>query len=84
MILRNIKQQEGIRVRGNNINNLRYAEDTVLIADSDEKLQNTRTTVTVESESKGLHLNAKKRLNAWLSQKGQAFLYVTFFAKGKE
>ena len=61
MILRNIKQQEGIRVRGNNINNLRYAEDTVLIADSDEKLQNTRTTVTVESESKGLQLNAKKK-----------------------
>ena len=44
----------------NNINDLRYADDTVLIADSEEKLQNTLTTLTVESENKGLQLNAKK------------------------
>ena len=54
MILRNIKHHEGVRVEGNNINNLRYADDTVLIAYSEEKLQNTLTTVTVESENKGL------------------------------
>ena len=39
MIPRNIKRHEGVRVGGNNINNLRYADDTVLIADSEEKLQ---------------------------------------------
>ena len=37
IILRNIKHHENVRVGGNNINNLRYADDTVLIADSEEK-----------------------------------------------
>ena len=37
MILRNIKHHEGVRIGGNNVNNLRYADDTVLIADSEEK-----------------------------------------------
>ena len=60
MILRNIKQHGGVRVGDNNINNLRYADDTVLIADSEEKLQNIPTKVTVESGNKGLQLNAKK------------------------
>ena len=60
IILRNLKHHEGVRVGGNNINNLRYADDTVLIADSEEKLQNILTTVAVESENKGLQLNAKK------------------------
>ena len=60
MILRNIKHHEDVRVGGNNINNLRYSDDTVLMADSEEKLQNILTTVTVESENKGLQLNAKK------------------------
>ena len=54
MILRNIKLREGVRVGGNNVNNLRYADDTVSIADSEEKLQDILTTVTVESENKGL------------------------------
>ena len=36
MILRSIKHHEGVRVGGNNIKNLRYAHDTVLIADSEE------------------------------------------------
>ena len=44
MILQNIKHHEGVRVRGTNINNLRYAHDTALIADSEEKLQSTITT----------------------------------------
>ena len=60
IFLRNIKHHEGVRVGGNNIKNLRYADDTVLIADSEEKLQKILTTVTVESENKGFQLNAKK------------------------
>ncbi|GFN82980.1 retrovirus-related pol polyprotein line-1 [Plakobranchus ocellatus] len=60
MILRNIKQHEGVKVGGHNINNLRYADGTALIADSRERLQNIITTVTIESEHKGLQLNAKK------------------------
>ena len=59
-ILRNIDEHEGIKVGGQNMNNLRYADDTVLIADSEEKLQKILTTVTIESENKGLQLNAKK------------------------
>ena len=39
---------------------IRYADDTVLIADSVEKSLNILTTVSVESENKGLQLNAKK------------------------
>ena len=60
MIFWKIKHHEGVRVGGNNTNNLRYADDTVLIADSEEKLQNDLSTVTIESESKELQLNAKK------------------------
>ena len=60
MILRNIENQEGVNVGGHNINNLRYADDTVLIADSEDKLQRILTTVAEESEKKGLQLNAKK------------------------
>ena len=52
MILRDIKHHEGVRVGGNNINNQRYADDTVLIADSEEKLQNILTPIKVESEHK--------------------------------
>ena len=58
-ILQNIRHHEGVRV-GGNINNLRYPDDTVLIIDSEEKLQNILTTVTVEIENKGLQLNAKR------------------------
>ena len=60
IILRHIEQHKGVNVGGHNLNNLRYADDTVLIADSEEKLQNILTTVTIESEKKGLQLNAKK------------------------
>ena len=72
---------QSVIVGGNNRNNLRYADDTVFITDSEEKLHNILTTVTVESENKGLQLNAKK--TAWSSQNNQTFLYVIFFAKGK-
>ena len=55
-----LRHHKGVRIGGNNINNVRYADDTGLIADSEEKLQNILTTVTVESENKELQLNAKK------------------------
>ena len=60
IILRNIENHEGISVGDHNINNLRYADDTVLVADSEEKLHTILTTVTEESEKLGLQLNAKK------------------------
>ena len=68
MILRNIKHREGVRVRGNTINNLRYADDTVLIADSEEKLQDILTVVIIENENKGLQRNAKKTECMFISE----------------
>ena len=59
MILRNIKHHEVVRVGGNNINNLRYVDDTVLIADSEEKLHYILTRVIIESENKRFQLSVK-------------------------
>ena len=50
MILRNTKHHEDVRIGGNNKNNIRNADGTVLIADSEEKLQNILTKIIVESE----------------------------------
>ena len=60
MIMRNIKDCEGIRIGGQNINNIRFADDTVLVADSEEKLQVMLDRVKLESERKGLNINVKK------------------------
>ena len=38
MILRNLENYPGVKIKGENINNIRYADDTVLIADSEENL----------------------------------------------
>ena len=57
---------QSVIVGGNNRNNLRYADDTVFITDSEEKLYNILTTVTVKSENKGLQLNAKKTVHGHL------------------
>ncbi|GFO35239.1 inositol-tetrakisphosphate 1-kinase [Plakobranchus ocellatus] len=50
----------GIKVGGQNINNLRYADDTVLIAENKEDLQKLLNIVEEESRKKGLELNSKK------------------------
>ena len=80
MILRNVENQEGVIVGGQNINNLRYADDTVLIADSEHKLQMILTAVVEESEKKGLQLNAKKT-SVWLCQKNQSYQSAILLAK---
>jgi len=54
MIMRHIKDLDGIRVGGVNINNLRYADDTAMIADDEQKLQELMDVVVEESEKKGL------------------------------
>ena len=59
-IMRNIEDMPGIKVGGCNINNLRYADDTVLIAGSEQELQALLDKVVKESENKGLSLNKKK------------------------
>ena len=51
--------QTGIKIAGNNINNLRYADDTTLVAESEE-LKSLLMKVKVESEKVGLKLNIQK------------------------
>ena len=52
--------QAGIKIVGRNINNLRYADDTTLIAESEEELKSLLMKVKEESEKVGLKLNIKK------------------------
>ena len=53
--------QAGIKIAGRNINNLRYADDTTLMAESEEELKSLLMKVKVESEKVGLKLNIQKR-----------------------
>ena len=50
----------GIKIAGRNINNLRYADDTTLIAETEEKLKSLLMKVKEESEKGGLKLNIQK------------------------
>ena len=52
--------QDGIKIAGRNINNLRYADDTILRAESKEELKNLLMKVKEESEKVGLKLNVQK------------------------
>ena len=52
--------QAGIKIPGRNINNLRYADDTTLMAESEEELKSLLMKVKVESEKFGLKLNIQK------------------------
>ena len=55
-----LHEQAGIKITGRNINNLRYADDTTLMAESEEKLKNFLMRVKEESEKGGLKFNMKK------------------------
>ena len=52
--------QAGINIAGRNINHLRYADDTTLMAESEEELKSLLTKVREESEKAGLTLNIQK------------------------
>ena len=59
--------QAGIKIGGRNINNLRYVDDTTLMAESEEELKNLLMRVKEESERAALRLNIKKKLRSWHS-----------------
>ena len=62
-IMRNIglkETQAGIKISGRNLNNLRYADDTTLMAESEEELKSLLMNVKEESEKVGLRLNIQK------------------------
>ena len=56
--------QAGIKIAGRNINKLRYAHDTTLMAESEEELKSLFTRVKEKSEKAGLKLNIQK-LRSW-------------------
>ena len=61
--MRNIgleEAQAGIKIAGRNINNLRYADDTTLMVESEEELKSVLIKVKEESEKAGLKLNIQK------------------------
>ena len=61
--MRNVGLEEtqvGIKIAGRNINNLRYADETTLMAESEDELKNLLMKVKVESENLGLKLNIQK------------------------
>ena len=62
-IMRNARLDEaqtGIKIAGRNINKLRYTDDTILMAESEEELRSLLTKVKEESEKAGLKLNIQK------------------------
>ena len=61
--MRNVKWDEaqaGIKIAGRNVNNLRYADDTTLMAESKQELKSLLMKVKEESEKVGLKLNIQK------------------------
>ena len=56
--------QDGIKIAGRNINNLRYADDTTLMAESEEELKNLLMKVEEKSDKVGLKLNIQK-IRSW-------------------
>ena len=76
--------QAGIKIGGRNINNLRYADDTTLMAESEQELKSLLMKVREENEKVGLKLNIQKTkimasgpITSW--QKGETMETVTNF-----
>ena len=57
------ESQAGIKIAGENINNLRYADDTTLMAESEEELKSLLMKVKEENEKAGLKLNIQKNVD---------------------
>ena len=60
MIMRSLEYKRGFRIGGRVINNLRYVDHTLLLAEAEHKLQNLMDIVVQESEQKGVFLNIAK------------------------
>ena len=68
-IMRHIPELPGISIGGHNVNNLRYADDTVLIAEDEKHLQELLNVIVQESDNMGLSLNIKKTETMVISRK---------------
>ncbi|GFO22995.1 hypothetical protein PoB_004950000 [Plakobranchus ocellatus] len=76
MILLSINDHEGVKVNGHNIINLRHADDTVLRAGSENKLQLILDTVAEESGKRELELDIKKTECLLISKKGRIPTFI--------
>ena len=81
-IFRESQEIEGITVSGKNINNIRYADDTALVADSNENLQQIVNKVKQESDEKGLNMNVSKTKTMVVSKTEDK--KANIFVEGKE
>ena len=68
MIMRELRDMEGFRIGGTVVNKLRYPDDTVIFAESEEQLQRLINVVVAKSEEKGLHLNSPMSFLMMFSQ----------------
>ena len=59
------ESQAGIKIARRNINNCRYADDTILVVEIEEELKSLLKKMKEESEKVGLKLNIKKKLRSW-------------------
>ena len=82
-IFRESTEMNGINIGGRNINNLRYADDTVLITNNQDDLQNLVNTVKNNSEINGLDMNVKKTKVMIMSKK-ETDKRTTVMINGKE
>ena len=71
MIMRELDDMDGFRIGGIVVNNLRYADDTVIIADSEEQLHHLINVVVTKSEEKGLYFNSAKSFAMVFSKASQ-------------
>ena len=83
------ESQAGIKIAGRNINNLRYADDTTLMAESEEALKSFMMKVKKDSEKVGLKLNIQKTkimasgpITSWLIDGETVETVAAFIFKG--
>jgi len=72
-LFRDIDELEGVRVGGYNMNNLRFADDSTLVATSQQGLQDLLNNVNAESKRKGLEINRKKTVCMVISKKQSSY-----------
>ena len=72
IIMRDLENLEGLKIGGQNLNNVRYADDTALVADSEEKLDILIKTLVQSSENRGLKLNTSKTKVMLISKKAES------------
>ena len=83
--------QDGITIAGRNINNLRYADDTILMAESSKELKSLLVTVKEESEKVGLKFNIQKTkimasdsITSWQIDRGTVETVTDFILGGSK